>query len=155
MYPLLLFSHSIVRWFVVLTLFLAIYRGVRGWQGSKRFTQTDDSIRHITATFSHIQLTLGYLLYFNSPFIAYFRSHFKEAIGQFEFMFFGIIHIALMTIAVIILTIGSSTAKRQESDLAKFRTMTIFFIIAALIIFIAIPWPFSPLSARPYFRALW
>ncbi|KQS26996.1 hypothetical protein [Dyadobacter sp. Leaf189] len=152
MFPILLIAHSITRWFVVTTLSIAIYRGIRGWRGAKEFTRRDDSLRHGTATFSHIQMMIGYLLYFNSPFISYFRSHFKEAIQHFDFVFFGILHITLMTIAVIIITIGSSAAKRQQTDLAKFRIMTICFIVAAIIIFIAIPWPFSPLATRPYLR---
>ncbi|TLV02567.1 hypothetical protein [Dyadobacter luticola] len=152
MYPVLIFSHSIVRWFVVVTLLFAIYRGIRGWSGRKPFTKFDDSVRHTAATFSHIQLMIGYVLYFNSPFITYFRTHYKEAVSQFEFVFFGMIHITLMTIAIFVLSAGSSIAKRNEDDLAKFKTMTIYYIIAAVIILIAIPWPFSPLSARPYLR---
>ena len=95
---------------------------------------------------------IGYVLYFNSPFISYFRTHFKEAIQQFDFVFFGMVHISLMTVAIIIVTISSSAAKRQQQDTAKFKTMTIFYTIAFIIILVAIPWPFSPLSARPYFR---
>lgn len=153
MYPILLFLHSVVRWLVVISLFIAIYKGFRGWRKNLPFTKTDNSARHIAATFSHIQLTIGYLLYFNSPFIAYFRSNFSEAMKQFDLMFFGIIHITLMTISIILITIGSSLAKRQETNPSKFRTMTIFYLIALILIFIAIPWPFSPLSARPYLRA--
>ena len=152
MYFYLLFFHSIFRWLVLLSLLYALFRSLRGWGGNLSFSKSDDSVRHITATISHVQLTIGYLLYFNSPFIAYFRSHFHEAIKQFDFMFFGMIHITLMTISIILITIGSSAAKRQTLDSNKFRTITIFFGIALVIILVAIPWPFSPLAARPYFR---
>jgi len=57
-----------------------------------------------------------------------------------------------MTIAIVLLTIGSSVAKRQQTDRTKFRAMTIWFVLALLVIFAAIPWPFSPLANRPYFR---
>jgi uncharacterized Tic20 family protein len=153
MYPVLIFLHSIIRWLVLITLLIAIYRGFGGWRKNLSFTETDNSTRHVAATFSHVQLMIGYVLYFNSPFIAYFRSNFSDAVKQFDLMFFGIIHITLMTISIILITIGSSLAKRQETDLAKFRTMTIFYVIALILILVAIPWPFSPLSARPYLRA--
>lgn len=152
MYFYLLFFHSIFRWLVLVSLLLALFRGIRGWSGKLSFNIWDDRVRHMTATISHFQLTLGYLLYFNSPFIAYFRSHYQEAVKQFDFMFFGMIHITLMTVSIILITIGSSVTKRQEIDGAKFRTMTIYFAIAILIIFLAIPWPFSPLANRPYLR---
>jgi hypothetical protein len=152
MYLALILLHSFVRWLVAGSLIYAVYRGARGWFTKVKFSKIDDSVRHITATFAHIQLMVGYVLYFNSPFISYFRSHFSEAIKQFEFVFFGVIHISLMTVAIIVITIGSSAAKRQVADFAKFKTMTIFYIIALLIILIAIPWPFSPLASRPYMR---
>ncbi len=152
MYTFLILIHSIVRWLILPAIIFALFRGFRGWFQKKAFTETDDTVRHVTATLTHIQLMVGYVLYFNSPFIGYFRAHFKEAVKQFDFVFFGMIHITLMTIAIIVVTIGSSVAKRHQSDRSKFKTMTIFYLIAFIIILIAIPWPFSPLSARPYFR---
>lgn len=152
MYAFLLLSHSIVRWLIVPAMTYALFLSFRGWWQKRPFTKSDDIVRHVTATLTHIQLMIGYVLYFNSPFISYFRTHFKEAIRQFDFVFFGVIHITLMTIAIIVVTIGSSTAKRHESDTAKFKTVAIFYTIAFIIILSAIPWPFSPLSARPYFR---
>lgn len=152
MYTFLILSHSIVRWLIVPAMCYALYRGFRGWLTKRPFTKTDDTVRHVTATLTHIQLMIGYVLYFNSPFISYFRAHFKEAIKEFDFVFFGMVHITLMTLAIIIVTIGSSAAKRQQQDTAKFKTMAIFYAVAFVIILIAIPWPFSPLSARPYLR---
>lgn len=152
MYFILLWLHSLVRWLVVISLVYAIVRSIGGWMGKRAFTLNDDHMRHITATIAHTQLALGYILYFQSPVVAYFRSHFHEAIRSFDFLFFGLIHITMMTIAIILITIGSSMAKRQINGPAKFRTMTIFFILALLLIFMAIPWPFSPLAQRPYIR---
>lgn len=152
MYPYLLFFHSVVRWLVLGSLVYALLRGIKGWAGKTAFTAADNSIRHVTATVAHIQLAIGYVLYFNSPFIAYFRSHYHEAVQHFEFLFFGLIHIILMTLAVVCITIGSSVAKRKDTPAAKFQTMTLWFALALLIIFIAIPWPFSPLAQRPYLR---
>jgi hypothetical protein len=57
-----------------------------------------------------------------------------------------------MIMAIIIITIGSALAKRKSSDKEKFKTMGLWFSIALIIIFIAIPWPFSPFANRPYFR---
>ncbi|MDR6565769.1 hypothetical protein MRBLMN1_000679 [Chitinophaga ginsengisegetis] len=153
MYFFLLFAHSLFRWAVVISLLYAVYRGIRGWRHKNIFTRRDDLVRHSTATIAHIQLAIGYVLYFKSPVVAYFRSHFHEAIRQFDFLFFGLIHIVLMTIAIVFITIGSSVAKRQDTATVKFRTMTIWFSLALIIIFIAIPWPFSPLANRPYIRS--
>ncbi|CAG5003161.1 hypothetical protein DYBT9275_03078 [Dyadobacter sp. CECT 9275] len=152
MYIYLLFFHSLFRWLVLAGLVYAVYKGFKGWMQKGTFTKTDDTVRHVTATISHIQLTIGYVLYFNSPVIAYFRSDYSEASKHFEFMFFGMIHILLMTIAVFVISIGSSVTKRLATNEEKFRTMAIWYAVALLIIFCAIPWPFSPLANRPYIR---
>lgn len=139
-----------MRWLVVSSLLLAI---VRGFGGKGVFTKRDNTLRHVTATIAHVQLMLGYILYFNSPFISYFRAHFHKAVQQFDLLFFGLIHIILMTLSVVLITIGSSAAKRANTDAQKFRMMAIWFLIAFIIILIAIPWPFSPLVQRPFLRS--
>ena len=58
-----------------------------------------------------------------------------------------------MTLAVVLITIGSSAAKRQVTDTARFRTLAIWMGIGFLILFAAIPWPFSPLAQRPLLRS--
>lgn len=150
MYFWLIFLHTYMRWLVVSSLLLAI---VRGFSGKGTFTKRDNTLRHVTATIAHVQLMLGYILYFNSPFITYFRAHFREAVHQFDLLFFGLIHIILMTLSVVLITIGSAATKRADTDAQKFRIMAIWFLIAFIIILIAIPWPFSPLAQRPYLRS--
>lgn len=152
MYQTLVFYHSIIRWFVLASLIFAIYRAYKGYYSKAVFTKTDNSIRHWTATIAHIQLVIGIILYSKSPIIKYFWSNFKEAIQNIDTTFFGLIHIVLMLTSIVIITIGSALSKRKTTDLEKFKTMLVWFSIALLIIFIAIPWPFSPLANRPYFR---
>ncbi|MDQ2772464.1 MAG: hypothetical protein M3Y54_18410, partial [Bacteroidota bacterium] len=121
-----------------------------GWLGSRPFTPFDDTVRHTTATLAHVQLILGYTLYFVSPLVATF--HLRDTEHAPTALFFGFQHVAAMTTAIVVLTIGSGLAKRQATDLAKFRTQALWFTAALLLIFVAIPWPFSPWANRPYFR---
>ncbi|UZT98400.1 hypothetical protein ODZ84_02190 [Chryseobacterium fluminis] len=57
-----------------------------------------------------------------------------------------------MLCSIILITVGSAVSKREISDHEKFKVMFIYFTLALIIIFIAIPWPFSPFANRPYFR---
>jgi len=154
MYAFLLFLHSIVRWFVLASLLFAIYRAAKGWWGKHVFTKFDDTVRHTTATISHVQLMVGITLYSLSPLIKYFWGNYKDSITDLDISFFGLIHMLLVVTAILIITVGSALAKRKPTDAEKFKTMFIWFAIALFIIFIAIPWPFSPLAARPYLRPL-
>lgn len=91
-------------------------------------------------------------MYVQSPIVKYFFKNFKEGIENPEIAFFGIFHILLMLSAIILITIGSALAKRKLNDRDKFKTIFLWFSFALIIIFIAIPWPFSPIANRPYFR---
>jgi hypothetical protein len=150
MYKLLIVLHSYVRWFVLLSLIIAVYKAFSGFFSNKAFTKNDNAGRHWTATFVHIQLMIGIILYFQSPVIKYFFKNTSSA-GA-EYSFFGMIHSSLMLVAIVIVTIGSAMAKRKDTDKAKFKTMLLWYSLALVIILVAIPWPFSPFANRPYLR---
>lgn len=152
MYSTLLSLHSLVRWFVLTSLIIAIFIAFKGWFSKKEFSRLDNSVRHWTATIAHIQLIIGLWLYFVSPIIDYFLHNYKEAVHLREIRFFGMEHSLMMITAIVIITIGSTKAKRKQTDTEKFKTMAIWFGIALLIILVSIPWTFSPLASRPYFR---
>lgn len=150
MYQTLLVIHSLLRWLVALSLLYSIYRAWQGYRFLTPFTRTDNALRHWTATIAHTQLLVGMVLYSQSPMVKYFNAGTGDMHG--EPIFFGAIHIALMLIAIVMLTLGSAKAKRKTTDTDKFRIMLVYFSIAAVIIFVAIPWPFSPLAHRPLIR---
>ncbi|WP_210150705.1 hypothetical protein [Chryseobacterium scophthalmum] len=152
MYQTLTFLHSILRWLVLLSLLYSIFRAYKGYFSSGEFLKADNAVRHWTATIAHVQLVLGITLYSQSPIIKYFWNNYDEAKQSFDVLFFGMIHISLMLLAIIVITIGSSISKRKTTDRDKYKTILIYYLIALVIIFIAIPWPFSPFANRPYLR---
>lgn len=153
MYSTLLVFHSLIRWLVVAFLLYSIYRAFVGYTKNKSFSKTDNAFRHWTATVAHIQLMIGIILYTQSPIVKYFWKETKIGMQNLELTFYGIIHIFLMLTAIVVLTIGSALAKRKPIDKEKFKMMLVWYSIAFILIFIAIPWTFSPLSNRPNFRA--
>jgi hypothetical protein len=140
MYFYLLVFHNAFRWLAFFFLVYTLYRSVNGYYTNKSFSPADNNFRHWTATILQVQMMIGFVLYFNSPFV--------------DTGFFELIHPTLMFIAVLIASVGSALAKRKQTDRQKFYTMMTWFALAMIIILIAIPWPFSPLAQRPYFRPL-
>lgn len=152
MYPFLLSLHSLFRWLVLLSLLLSISIAYKGWRRDSEFTSVANSVRHWTATIAHLQLLLGITIYFQSPVVRLPMPYDAQKLIN-EQPFFKYIHIMLMLFSVVLITIGSAKAKRITSAAAKYRTILIWFVIALIIIFIAIPWPFSPLANRPFIRS--
>ena len=152
MYITVLILHSILRWFVLIALCFAIFKAYQGYVRGSEFSYLDNKVRHWTATLTHLQLTLGIILYIKSPIIQYYLSDFQNLVAQWDLTFFGIVHFSLMILAVVIISIGSARAKRKKTAREKFKTMLVMYSIGLFIILIAIPWPFSPLANRPLIR---
>ncbi len=94
----------------------------------------------------HTQLLIGVALYFVfSPITRYFMEN--GAAGNEQMSFFGVWHAIVMVLAIVAMTIGGSVAKRATSDTGKFKSITIWFSIALVMILMAIPW------FRPFFRS--
>lgn len=152
MYNLLLETHSFFRWIVLLALLVTILRSFFRYKMQLNFSALDNFLRHTTATIAHIQLLIGIVLYTQSPIVSYFWRNLKDARQIPDMLFFGLIHIALMLTAVVVVSIGSAVAKRKQFDQEKFRTIFLMYLVGLVIILVAVPWPFSPLSSRPYIR---
>jgi uncharacterized membrane protein YozB (DUF420 family) len=152
MYYILLFLHSIGRWLVLISLLYAISRAYKGYRFNSAFTQKDNNIRHWTATTAHLQMMIGVVLYSQSPLIKIFFNSSTNQNQSSDPVFFAIIHLGIMVIAILLITIGSALAKRKKSDQDKYRTMLYWFAAALLLILLAIPWPFSPFAHRPFIR---
>ena len=152
MYTTLLSLHSIFRWLVIIGVIYTLYRAYSGLFGNRVFNSGDSNARKYTVISAHIQLVMGLIIYFTSPLTQYFMSNFKAAVPVKEFRFYGMEHSITMVIAIVLLTIGSAISKKKQTDAAKFKALAIWFTIALILILLMTPWPFSPFSAKPWFR---
>lgn len=118
----------------------------------KPYTRRDNILRSATSGISHMQLILGMVLYMKSPITKFFMQSPAEGFRYADVTFFSVYHISMMLVSVVLITIGGAKAKRLQQDAAKHKAILIWFGIALLIIFLAIPWPFNPYASRPIFR---
>ncbi|HAN77193.1 MAG TPA: hypothetical protein DCQ31_05170 [Bacteroidales bacterium] len=140
MYPLVLQTHSILRWVVLIALLYVIIKAFVGWFAGKQYTKLDGKISFLAVSLTHVQLLFGATLFFISPKIDYFLNNFKTAVKESDIRFLAMEHTALMLIAVVLITVGSALVKRKQTDKAKFKTAAIWFSIGLLIILASIPW---------------
>lgn len=144
MYGILTPIHSLLRWVVLLLLLAAIIKSLQGLISKRSFNNSDNKISLFLMISAHTQLLVGILLYFFSPFVQF--GNMKND----EIRFFTVEHSSMMILAIVFITLARILSKKASTDVAKFRRLFIFCLIALLIIFMAIPWPFSPIS-RPWF----
>lgn len=143
MYIGLLHLHSFLRYLVLILLVIAIIQAFSGWFGNKSFTSSNRKLSLFTLIAVHIQLLLGLVLYFISPTVNSALADMGEAMGDKVLRFWAVEHIATNLIAIVLITIGYSSAKRATTDKDKFTRIALFYLIGFILIMTAIPWPFS------------
>jgi hypothetical protein len=138
MYNSLLHFHSGTRWIVLILLLFTILNSYSNWKTGKSFGVKDKLSALLTLIFTHIQLLVGLILYFMSPWVRFGSGMMSDA----KLRFYTIEHFIMMIAAVAVITIGYSRSKKAENDKVKHRKLFVWYLIALLIIMAAIPWPF-------------
>lgn len=134
MHPLLLITHSILRYFVLLFLLTVIVRSLMGWLSKNEYSATDTKLGTWLMILTHTQFVVGLLLYFVSPLVIFSGASMKDPIARYWL----VEHVTMMLIAVVLITVGRATAKRLSDNVAKHKRMFIFNAIALVVIVVAI-----------------
>lgn len=142
MYEILKSAHSGLRWLVLATLIIAIVNSLGKTKGGITFSARDKRKALFALIFTHIQFLIGIVLYFISPKVVFDGASMKSDVLRF----FLVEHSVMMLLAVVLITVGYSKAKRTAMDGKKFKSIMIFYLIGLLIILAAIPWPFRALG---------
>jgi hypothetical protein len=137
----LLHLHNLLRWVILITLFLSIYKL---WS-----KQNALGVSKILLISAHTTLILGLYQYISGAVglqlikAAGMGAAMKDAATRF----WAVEHIFSMVLAIALITIGHVKYKKSKQSGA---TM-VLYMIALLIILSAIPWPFRAGIGRPWF----
>ncbi len=141
MYNGLLHAHSGLRWIALFFILAAII--ISFTAKGKPYSAGEKKLALFTLISFHIQLLIGLYLYFTSPKVSFAEGFMKDTLTRF----YSVEHIFGMLLAIILITMGYSRAKRKEEANAKRKTIRVFYIIGLLIVIATIPWPFRALGA--------
>ncbi|WP_130733243.1 hypothetical protein [Flavobacterium sp. J27] len=136
MYTALQSAHSIFAYIVLTILFLASLNAIMGVVSKKLFSDKDLRLSLFALILSHMQLLIGLILYFVSPKGSAMLGEMKDAGMRLTSLEHPLINI----IALVLITIGWSKHKKEESHNGKFKKIAIFYSIGLLLILSRIPW---------------
>ncbi|MBI2257704.1 MAG: cytochrome B [Flavobacteriia bacterium] len=137
MYNILMKSHSGLRWVALFMLLYAIFNAISS-KKSGQYLKKDKMINLFTMIVLHIQLLLGFILYFISPKVNFIDGWMKITLNRF----YGMEHILMMTIAVLLLTFGRKKAEKLSNPVQKHQKIALWYLVSLILILISIPWPF-------------
>lgn len=143
MYNGLVHAHSGLRWIVLVMLILAIFNAFKKKSSGVEWTDKDKKITLFAMIFTHIQLLIGLVLYFQSPLVQFSEGFMKNPV----YRFYSVEHITTMLIAIVLITMGYSKSKRAQESVKKFKMVSTFYLVGLILMLAGIPWPFRELGA--------
>lgn len=136
MYTAIQTAHCIFAYIVLAVLFLAAINAITGLIGKRLFKDRDLRISLFGLIVSHLQLLLGLILYFVSP----LGLESAGEMGNSALRLTAIEHPLMNVIAIVLITIGWSKHKKEESNNGKFKKIALFYTLGLILILSRIPW---------------
>ena len=140
MYNILKTVHSYWAFFVLTILFIAILNSLIRIISKKSFNSTDLRISLFGLIFSHIQLLIGLILYFISPWFDQWSSLGMGVMKNNESRLYLVEHPITNILAIFFITIGWSLHKKQSESSKKFLRISLFYGFGYLLLLSRIPW---------------
>lgn len=130
--------HSYLAYLGLALLLFAIAFNAYYWLKGRLFTKTNKAVALWGLIAVHTQFLAGLILYFLSPLgISNFSG---DAMKVSITRLYLVEHPLVMILAVVLITIGYSKAKKGISATSKYKTIVIFYSIGLCFIFSRIPW---------------
>lgn len=140
-YSVFLHVHDLLRWVIILAALVTMLKYFIGWFGQKNWEKSDNILGVVFAGLMDLQFLIGIILYaVLSPITQLAFQDFGTAMKNADLRFYAVEHIAMMLVALALVHIGRVKTKKAKTSRKKFAMSLIFFGIAYIIIFMAIPW---------------
>ncbi|AWI24970.1 hypothetical protein [Flavobacterium pallidum] len=128
--------HAWWAYAAITLLLIAIISSVIGLTSKKDFTPASRKVALFGLIGLHIQFLIGIILYFVSPLGKEALSQIKNA----ELRLTALEHPLINLIAIVLITVGWSMHKKKATSHEKFKVISIFYAIGAVLILSRIPW---------------
>ena len=142
----LVHAHSGLRWIVLVLLVVAIFNAFSK-KSAGEYKEGDRKLNLFAMIAFHTQFLIGWVLYFVSAKRQFFDGWMKNEMARF----FGMEHTLLMVLAFVLITIGHSKSKKENTSRGKFGVIATFYTIALILILAGIPWPFRAALGGSWF----
>jgi len=140
MYETVQILHSYWAYLVLFMLVLATFNALIKFFSDKEFHAVDFRISLFTLIVTHIQLLIGLVLYFTSPFgLKNITTNGMSGLDSFSRLL-AVEHPFVGILAVAFITIGYSKHKKKLTSKPKFKMLAIFYTLGLLLVLSRIPW---------------
>lgn len=132
--------HSYWAYLVLLVLVLATFNALYKTFTDKEYEAKDFRISLFALITSHIQLLIGLILYFVSPWFALWSELGGGVMSNAVARLYLVEHPFVNILAIAFITIGYSKHKKKLTSKSKLKTIAIFYSIGLVLLLSRIPW---------------
>lgn len=142
MYTTIQFIHSWWAYLVLFVVVIATINAVAGLVTGKEYGPKDFRLALFALIVTHLQFLIGLILFFVSPFGLENISNvgMGEIMKNSEFRLYAVEHPLIMLFVAVLITVGYSKHKKKLVSKPKFKTLTIFYTLALILMLSRIPW---------------
>ncbi|WP_338356774.1 hypothetical protein [Yeosuana marina] len=140
MYNTVITIHSYWAYVVLIVLLIAVINAIYKSIAGKEYEAKDFRISLFTLIVSHIQLLIGFVLYFVSPRFDLWSELGGKVMSNSLARLYLVEHPFVNIIAVTLITIGYSKHKKKLTSQSKLKIIAIFYTIALVLFLSRIPW---------------
>jgi H+/Cl- antiporter ClcA len=105
-----------------------------GWLNKKEYSSTHDKLSLFLLIGAHLQLVIGLVLYFLSPFVKFGSETMKVA----ETRYWTVEHSLMMIVAIALITVARITSKKRGDTFERHKPMLLLNSLALVVILAAI-----------------
>ncbi|MCB9170372.1 MAG: cytochrome B [Flavobacteriales bacterium] len=138
---LLIFFHSLLRYGVLLFVAGAGILALRGLLLRRPILVYERLAAIVAVVLCHVQLLFGVIIY-----IMRFKAF--EMMAPVHERYWKYEHISMMLVAITLVTIGRGLSKRARTEPGKQLRIAVFYLIALVIMIVAIPWPITEFGSQ-------
>lgn len=138
MYSIIKTSHSHLAWVALLILIIVVVLSSMAFFSKKKWSASQFKIALIGLIAAHIQLLIGLILYFTSPFGM--SNLAGETMKDSFARLLAVEHPLINIIAIILITMGYSKGKKALETEGAAKSVFIFYTIGLVLILSRIPW---------------
>lgn len=139
MHTLLATLHSYNRYLILAALLFVLFRAFSGWLTRRPYEKIDNTASLVLVSLAHLQLLFGLVMWgFTSPWTQTAFANMGLAMKDPNQRYWAVEHLVAMLIAIVLIQLGRTFAKKTPDQTAKHRKTAIYTAIAALIIVVTL-----------------
>lgn len=139
MHTLLATLHSYNRYLILAALLFVLFRAFSGWLTRRPYEKIDNTASLVLVSLAHLQLLIGLIMWgFTSAWTQTAFANMGLAMKDPNQRYWAVEHLVAMLIAIVLIQLGRTFAKKTPDQTAKHRKTAIYTAIAALIIVVTL-----------------